>query len=210
MASLSPRAVRSTTRTLTPATTHTAISSVSRSQNTRTFTGSKAANAVRGRRRSRILNEFGHSQSRGTSQQRDANGIVSTQSKSMRSGRPLSGRAINAVRRTRPLNEVRGQGSVPTTASHSFADSAAWTTSNGSVEGAVRRLVRGNTPLSSAVALSVAGTSDAGTAPVFNLTVEGTPEYYANGVLVHNCDAMRYLCVGLTEGRPRVRVMTSR
>lgn len=31
-----------------------------------------------------------------------------------------------------------------------------------------------------------------GTAPVFNLTVEGRPEYFANGVLVHNCDAARY------------------
>lgn len=30
--------------------------------------------------------------------------------------------------------------------------------------------------------------------PVFNLTVEGDPEYYANGVLVHNCDQARY-CV---------------
>ena len=29
-------------------------------------------------------------------------------------------------------------------------------------------------------------------APVFNITVEGCPEYFANGVLVHNCDALRY------------------
>lgn len=29
--------------------------------------------------------------------------------------------------------------------------------------------------------------------PVYNLTVEGAPEYYANGILVHNCDALRYL-----------------
>lgn len=31
--------------------------------------------------------------------------------------------------------------------------------------------------------------------PVYNLTVEDQPEYYANGVLVHNCDPMRYLCM---------------
>ncbi len=30
-------------------------------------------------------------------------------------------------------------------------------------------------------------------APVFNLTVDGRPEYFANGILVHNCDAMRYM-----------------
>jgi hypothetical protein len=34
---------------------------------------------------------------------------------------------------------------------------------------------------------------DAGTARVYNLTVAGAPEFYANGVLVHNCmDAERY------------------
>lgn len=33
--------------------------------------------------------------------------------------------------------------------------------------------------------------------PVFNLTVEGEHEYYANGVLVHNCDATRYLVWGI-------------
>jgi hypothetical protein len=27
---------------------------------------------------------------------------------------------------------------------------------------------------------------------VFNITVAGSPEYYANGVLVHNCDAVLY------------------
>ena len=36
-------------------------------------------------------------------------------------------------------------------------------------------------------------TSMPGRVPVFNLTVEGKPEYYAAGVLVHNCmDATRY------------------
>lgn len=29
--------------------------------------------------------------------------------------------------------------------------------------------------------------------PVFNLTVKDCPEFFANGILVHNCDAMRYI-----------------
>lgn len=33
-------------------------------------------------------------------------------------------------------------------------------------------------------------------APVFNLSVKGTPEYFAEGILVHNCDASRYGIVG--------------
>ena len=40
----------------------------------------------------------------------------------------------------------------------------------------------------------------AGRAPVFNLTVEGEHEYYANGVLVANCDALRYLLMQLVGG----------
>lgn len=27
---------------------------------------------------------------------------------------------------------------------------------------------------------------------VYNLTIAGAPEYFANGILVHNCDALRY------------------
>ncbi len=33
--------------------------------------------------------------------------------------------------------------------------------------------------------------------PVYNLTVETDNEYYANGVLVHNCDSLQYMALGL-------------
>ena len=36
-----------------------------------------------------------------------------------------------------------------------------------------------------------------GRSPVYNLTIGGEPEYFANGVLVHNClDSLRY-CLGM-------------
>jgi hypothetical protein len=35
---------------------------------------------------------------------------------------------------------------------------------------------------------------------VFNLTVAEQPEYFANGVLVHNCDAIRYACMAVDRG----------
>ncbi len=38
-----------------------------------------------------------------------------------------------------------------------------------------------------------------GPRPVWNLAVDGNHEYYANGVLVHNCDAMRYACLGVDK-----------
>ena len=31
-----------------------------------------------------------------------------------------------------------------------------------------------------------------GSVPVWNLTVADCPEYFAEGVAVHNCDALRY------------------
>lgn len=40
-----------------------------------------------------------------------------------------------------------------------------------------------------------------GRQPVYNLTVDGNPEFYANGVLVHNCDTMRY-AVRYVDGQP--------
>lgn len=55
-------------------------------------------------------------------------------------------------------------------------DALSPSTAPGNVLGSVRRIVK----------LDI-------TAPVYNLSVEGAHEYYANGVLVHNCDAWRYL-----------------
>lgn len=42
-------------------------------------------------------------------------------------------------------------------------------------------------------AVSVIDVTESGTAPVYNISVEGAAEYFANGILVHNCDAFRYL-----------------
>jgi hypothetical protein len=37
-------------------------------------------------------------------------------------------------------------------------------------------------------------------APVYNLTVEGNPVFYANGVLVHNCDAATLCLARIRRG----------
>jgi hypothetical protein len=41
----------------------------------------------------------------------------------------------------------------------------------------------------------VLSVSVAGVAPVYSLTVEGEHEYFANGVLCRNCDALRYWAI---------------
>lgn len=53
----------------------------------------------------------------------------------------------------------------------------------------------------SIVPVRVSGVCDAGQAAVYNLTVADAPEYYANGVLVHNCDALRYAVTGIVKRR---------
>lgn len=49
------------------------------------------------------------------------------------------------------------------------------------------------------VPVSVVGLVKAGRSSVYNLTVEGTHEYFAEGVLVANCDAARYLLMAHQE-----------
>lgn len=75
-----------------------------------------------------------------------------------------------------------------------------------SASSAVRRLLSPSTRVRALVPDSVVRVSDvspAGIAPVYNLTiVSKTPEYFANGILVHNCDALRY-CVMLWPELPR-------
>lgn len=44
-------------------------------------------------------------------------------------------------------------------------------------------------------------TSATGIKPVYNLTVENSSEFFANGMLVHNCDASRYVTMMTTEFR---------
>lgn len=40
--------------------------------------------------------------------------------------------------------------------------------------------------------MRVVGVERVGLAEVFNLTVDGVPEFFADGVISHNCDAGRY------------------
>jgi hypothetical protein len=48
-------------------------------------------------------------------------------------------------------------------------------------------------PGAARVAVQAVSVGDAPTEPVYNLTVAGAVgEYFANGLLVHNCDTMRY------------------
>lgn len=71
-------------------------------------------------------------------------------------------------------------------------------------EESVRDVKRNSLPINIATLgvapVSVSGLSDAGRKTVYNLSVEGENEYFANDILVHNCDALRYAAIQIVEG----------
>lgn len=88
-----------------------------------------------------------------------------------------------ALRSAAPLNAVRQESitrneSAPYVASHSV-----------STDTARRAIAR----------VSVVGLARVESGPVYNLRVDGEPEFFANGVLVHNCDTLSYACALMDE-----------
>ena len=79
-----------------------------------------------------------------------------------------------------------------------------WTTRNGIAPAAARSLPSTSTALPETAHARVLSVADTGkSARVYNLKVDGEPEFFANGILVHNCDALRYMVMQL-DG-PRIR-----
>jgi len=86
--------------------------------------------------------------------------------------------------------------SVLTTASRHGGVKLDSTTSTASARFAEKHSGSTSTAERNAAPVSVVSVSDSlAPQPVFNLTVAEQPEYFAGGVLVHNCDALRYLLV---------------
>ncbi len=149
------------------------------------------------------------------------------------SGRsPRNGTPVNlAVRGTARTASVRGRGasiaprtvssaaastararfraliaSAPTLASQRGGVRPALMTWTGSVSSAARRSVSTSTPEPSRAPVSVLSVIELDRpVPVYNLTVQGAPEFVANGLLVHNCDTMRYVVAHL-DLAPKMRI----
>lgn len=114
----------------------------------------------------------------------------------------------NAAASTPPFSRPSRTGSAPTSANQLGDGPAGSMTSSAGVSSAGRTSQSTGTSRSPTAGPIVVGLRELpARAPVFNLTVEGVPEFYANGMLVHNCDAMRYMANELDAGRPRIRSM---
>ena len=85
-----------------------------------------------------------------------------------------------------------GRASAPTSASRLLAGPLELTTKRGPAPTAAVHSPLADMNQSGIAPVSVLGVQEWGNADVYNLTVEGEHEYYANGMLVSNCDALRY------------------
>jgi len=85
-----------------------------------------------------------------------------------------------------------GLDSAPITANPRPVGNLKWMMLRGFASSVALGLRRINTLMSPTAPDRVLCRIPVGREPVFNLSVDGIPEYYANGILVHNCDAARY------------------
>lgn len=102
---------------------------------------------------------------------------------------PASTAAVSSSR----ARSVRGIASAQTPANRHGDGLLAWMMKRGSAEPAEPPLRSTDTAGPHVVAGYVLSVSDAGRAKrVYDLTIDGEHEFFAGGVLVHNCDAIRY------------------
>jgi hypothetical protein len=170
------KARSSTTRTETRPTTTSLTWSVSRRPSTRSTTASSTASAT--------------SLPPGTRATRGGRGTKQWPSKGDRSNR-WSATANNAASNT-PTFLPHCRGSAPTSASVRGDEKAELTTNNAFAVNAARSSHARNTSPRQLVPARVLTNAPGGLEKVYNLTVENCPEYFANGILVHNCDVARF------------------
>lgn len=121
----------------------------------------------------------------GTPAPRGAPGTPSTPAPSGSTGNPSSDRASGAATGTTPSPTAAG--SAPTPASPHGDARPGSMTSSGPARTAALPSPSTGTPARFAVPVRVLAVEPAQRAPVYDLTIDGEPEFFANGLLVHNC-----------------------
>lgn len=136
---------------------------------------------------------------------KEANGSSSTPEDSERwcgrIGSQSPGNASNAERITNRSRSATTIDSAQTTANQPIDGQARLTTKTGRADGAEKCSGPVGTRSNKDVPVHAVLVSDSGQRRVYNLQVAEQPEYFANGVLVHNCAALRYLIVSRDRRR---------
>jgi hypothetical protein len=208
----SPRVARSTTATSTRSTTSWTTWLASRSPSTRKRTANATVSVGAAQSSWSALSGFVRWLRRGIGLKRGGLGIASSPPSTTLGTAPLGPvSASSAVRPTSASLCTTSSGSARTTASPSGGAHPVSTMWTGHAPTAVPCSGVIDTPGNAAATVRVLSISELDTrVPVFNLRVADHPEYFANGVLVHNCDTMRYVVAHRDMGvRPNIRVMGS-
>ncbi len=138
----------------------------------------------------------------GIAVKRAASGISSTAVMFGPCASQWSGNASTAARRSTASRDGRMTDSVAMRASRLGDERAESMTSSARVSFARHRSALIAMPALGRVrlrAVRVLAIENGPVSPVYNLTVEGASEFFANGVLAHNCDALRYVAQGITD-----------
>jgi hypothetical protein len=191
----SPPATTCTIETATPSTTTPATSC---SWSAQTTCESMAPSLTASRSHGGTSNSPAPRRPSGTAQRRAGHGTSSTDEgpwpHESQSRSPASIAAQRSTPRTSP------PASATTPASPPRDEQAASTTSSESAPSAGTSSPSGSTAGRCAARTRVLRVEPTGRhEPVYNITVAGEPEFFANGILVHNCDAGRYSFADLTH-----------
>jgi hypothetical protein len=133
----------------------------------------------------------GNLQANGTNQAMDQNGTPLCQRSNGRTSKRKNTSAQSAARNTHQ-NALKKQSSAQKLARQKDAGDLELMTSMFSVHTVDQHSEKTNMQEKNSVHLIASRA--VGKAAVYNLKIENHPEFYANGILVHNCDALGYLC----------------
>jgi PBSX family phage terminase large subunit len=192
----SRKAATSITRITTRSTTILLTWSASPARSTGRITGRNGPSVRAAPRHLPISAPSGTSPLRGTAARKAASGIASTAGWQWRRARRNPSTASSAGSLTRPSTAATARASAPTPASRRGGARQGLMTSTGRATSAGRRSAPTSTAergIADVHVLRVAAGQP--NVPVYNLSVSDCPEYFAAGVLVHNCDAARYALV---------------
>jgi hypothetical protein len=149
-----------------------------------------------------ILPTSVHSRQNGMDLQKELSGIDNTVSTRGSPVNPSKRYVSSAEKNSMTSPDVKTPVFAQTTASPSTGDEVEWTTLNASAFSVERCLQSTNIPHRRHAHINVLPVSVQKLPEkrsVYNLTVYDAHEYYANGILVSNCDAARYLFSKLTK-----------
>lgn len=184
------------TRTATPTTTtYRTLNWFQPPSTHRTITG-----GLQHQRSWKTLIEYAPLPRRGTDRLRGANGIQSTVARSGKEGGGKSGSAPSAARPFKRVTADRLLAFAQMRVGRKLAACLGWTTSTPFARFVASPSERTDTPHNDSARLFVEVAADAigvKRQTVYNLTVADRHEYFANGVLVSNCDALRYVSTWL-------------